>query len=538
MKKVISFIVLIAWIVTSVANPLPAERRVVNGDFRDFGLSRPDTVITLDCGEVAVDSRSPLFFADYRDGFELSFTVKFNTFLTEQAVICKEGKRGAVAGALTIGYDPGSESIFAEVTQSNDKTCRITAGPKVTDSRRYKVTVKSTPSFSKKLDGVISLLELNVMSADTADRSDCEEYNGYLLYEGDALPYIPGRWIIGHGYPSGCTNSLQLRRGEVGDLSIRGIGRRHQPGTNPIFTDRFTADPAALVTGDRIYVYVGEDMAVPGGWFTMPHWVAYSSDDMLNWVCHGPVLAASDFHNSNPNGAWAAQVVERDGRYYFYVTLDDVRNGEHKIDVATGDSPLGPFVPARAADEPLITDSMTPDSHRPNADIDPTVLVDDDGTAWIAWGNGDCYIAKLKDNMIELDGDVRHLGLRNYSEGPWLFKRDGIYYNVYAADAPGVQPEQLAYSIAADITGPWTYGGLITGPARHGFTIHPSVIEFKGEWYLFFHDGCYPLDGTPGGDCRRHVCVEKLRFNPDGTIEPVTLTHEGISNTKYNPEKL
>lgn len=538
MKKLIPvFTMMTVGIITVLAKP-PAARPTVNGDFRDFGLSRPDTVITLDCGEIAIDNRNPLYFADYRDGFEVSFTVKFNTFLTEQAVICKEGYAGKNTGLLTIGYDPGSECIFVEVTQSDGTPCRVVAGPKVTDSRPYKVSVKSVPSFSENSDGIVSQLELNVNPADTSVFTSSDQNRGFLLYEGDALPYIPGRWIIGHGYPGGYPNSLQLRRGEVSNLAIHGTGRHHLPGTNPLFTDRFTADPAALVVGDSIYVYTGEDLAVPGGWFTMPHWIVYSSADMQNWNCHGPVLSASAFHNSNPNGAWAAQVVEKDGRYYFYVTLDDIRNGEHKIDVAVGESPLGPFRPARKTDDPLITDSMTPDSHRPNADIDPTVLIDDDGTAWIAWGNGDCYIAKLKENMVELDGEIIHLGLRNYSEGPWLFKRNGIYYNVYAADAPGVQPEQLAYSMARSIEGPWTYGGLITGPARHGFTIHPSVNEFKGDWYLFYHDGCYPQEGTPGGDCRRHVCVEKLIFNPDGTIKPITLTHEGISTTEYIPQTL
>ena len=222
-------------------------------------------------------------------------------------------------------------------------------------------------------------------------------------------------------------------------------------------------------------------------------------------------------------------MVEKDGKFYYYVTLDDTRNGEHKIDVAVGDTPLGPFTPARKDGTPLITDGMTTDSHRWNADIDPTVLIDDDGTAWIAWGNGDCYLCRLKPNMIELDGEIKHLGLRNYSEGPWLFKRGGLYYNVYAADAPGVQPEQIAYSTAENIEGPWTYRGLLTGPAHHGFTIHPSVNEFGGKWYFFYHDGSYMIDGQPGGDCRRRVCVEEMHFNPDGTIAPITLTEDGLS---------
>jgi beta-xylosidase len=131
--------------------------------------------------------------------------------------------------------------------------------------------------------------------------------------------------------------------------------------------------------------------------------------------------------------------------------------------------------------------------------------------------------------MIELDSPITKVPFRNYSEGPWLFKRGDLYYMIYAADAPGVQAEQIAYSYAKKITGPWIYGGLLTGSAKHGFTIHPSVVEYKGQWYFFYHDGSYALDGTPGGDCRRQVCVEYLYFNPDGSIKPITLTAEGIS---------
>lgn len=495
---------------------------VVSGDFRDFGFSRPDTVIALDCGEAVVDNRNPLFYADFRENVELSFNVKFNTFLTEQAVVCKEATAGQKQGALTVGFDPGSEKVFAEVLQDDGMPCRIVAGPKVSDGRRYDVHVRS---MAEK-DNPNSVLCLTVTPYDSPADSTIAENSNSVMFRGDAMPYNPGRWIVGHGFPGGFPNSLQLRKGEVGDLRIKGVGRPHVQGANPVFTDRFTADPAGTVADGRLYMFVGEDCATPGGWFSMPHWVAYSTDDMVHWTCHGEILRAADFTNANPYGAWAAQMVEKDGKYYFYVTLDDVRNGKHMINVAVADDPLGPYTPVAT---PLVTDDMTPDSHRPNADIDPTVMIDDDSTAWMVWGNGDCYISRLSADMISLEGGIRHLGLRNYSEGPWLFKRDGIYYLVYAADAPGVQPEQLAYSTATSIDGEWTYGGLLTGPARYGFTIHPSVNEFNGDWYLFYHDGCYTHDGTPGGDCRRQVCAERLYFNPDGSIRPITLTHEGLT---------
>ncbi len=500
---------------TDVVGKLP----IIKGSLKDFCIQNTDTILTLDCNEFFTDPKTSLFYADFRKSLDLAFDAQLNTDITEQVFISKEGTRYNPSAGIMVGYDPSAEQIFAEITDSSDKLHRIFAGEKPQLGQWVNIKLHSTADD----DFENSKLTLSV----STDGKTWDETT--LEYPGPVIPSMASRWVIGRGYPGGYPNSLQVRKGAIKNLSIDGIGREKKLGENPIFTDRMTADPACTVIGDRLYAFVGEDCAEPGGWFTMPHWVAYSTKDMKNWDYHGVVLKASDFPYASPNGAWAGQVVERNGKFYYYVTLDDMRNGRHAIDVAVADNPLGPYIPARLDQDPLITDDMTPDSHRWNADIDPTVLIDDDGQAWIVWGNGDFYIAPLKENMIELDGEVKHLGIRNVSEGPWLFKRNGKYYNVYAADAPGVQPEQLAYSMADNITGPWTYGGLLTGPAKFGFTIHPSVNEFNGKWYLFYHDGSYMQDGAPGGDCRRHVCVEPLQFDSEGKILPITLTESGVS---------
>lgn len=298
------------------------------------------------------------------------------------------------------------------------------------------------------------------------------------------------------------------------------------PKGNPIFHDVFTADPAAMVVGDTVYVYAGRDNAREGQFFTMPDWLCYSSKDMKNWTAHGPIMRPEEFAFARRDVAWAAHMIEKDGKFYFYTTLRRNNNNEHCIGVAVADNPLGPFKDARGT--PLITDDMTPNSSRANADIDPTVFIDDDGTPWMMWGNGDFYLVRLKPNMIELDGPIEKVPHKNVAEGPWLFKRGDIYYNVYAADVPGNPPEKIAYATAEKITGPWTYRGLITGSAKVGFTIHPAVIEFKGQWYFFYHCGSTGINGVPGGDCRRSVRVELLYFNADGTIQPITQTDEGV----------
>ncbi|NLX26928.1 MAG: family 43 glycosylhydrolase, partial [Lentisphaerae bacterium] len=441
-----------------------------------------------------------------------------NLLGTEQVYLCKEGDLGQLAGDVSLGFDNMHRKYFVEVMCADGVPRRIVAGDKVEAGTWY--DVRACAEYDDESGK--TTMQIQVKKSDEEPWSE----PGSTTFDGPAPRRDAGLWVIGRGFPGGFPNHLQVFDGAIDEVRISGEPLPRVPGQNPLFTDAFTADPAALVVGDTVYVYVGHDTASPGGWFNMPEWLCYSSKDMKSWTAHGPVLAAKDFEGANAGAAWAAQVVERNGKYYFYVTLD--RREGHFITVAVGDSPVGPFKEALPG-KPLVTDAMTTDSSRANSDIDPTVLIDDDGTAWMAWGNGDCYMVKLKPNMIETDGPIVKVPYRNYSEGPWFFKRGDLYYNVYAADAPGVQWEQMCYSTAPSINGPWSYGGFVTGSARHGFTIHPSVIEFKGQWYFFYHDGSYTLEGTPGGDCRRRVCVEYLYFNPDGSIQPITLTQEGVS---------
>ena len=175
---------------------------------------------------------------------------------------------------------------------------------------------------------------------------------------------------------------------------------------NPVITEKFTADPAALVHNDKVYLYTGHDEAPDDyHFYKMNDWLVYSSADMVNWEEHPVPLKVSDFKWAKAD-AWAAQVIERDGKFYWYVSVE--HNDEHPgkaIGVAVADSPAGPFKDARGS--AIITNDMTTEyADITWDDIDPTVCIDDNGQAYLYWGNTVCYWAKLKNNMIELDGEI------------------------------------------------------------------------------------------------------------------------------------
>ena len=489
------------------------------------GIGEPNTrSLALKGREYFLTTNYPLAFSDLQKSWTIDASLMTKHPEYDQVFLCKEGSRGAIVADLSIGYDSMQQKFYAEVKGADGQAHRALATGAPGEAGVVAGTwhdIHAQADYNARSGK--STLQVRVKPAGAANFGP----SAAVTFEGTALPRNAAQWTIGRGFPAGSPSTTVVSDGGIDEIRIAGQALARVPGQNPVFTDTFTADPAALVVGDTVYAYVGHDAARIGGWFDMPDWLCYSSRDMKNWTAHGPVLKPADFAFGRGGTAWAAQVVQRNGKFYFYVTVDRNNGPGHSIAVAVADNPTGPFKDARGT--PLITDDMTKDSRKNNTDIDPTVFIDDDGTAWMAWGNGDCYMVKLKPNMTELDGPIRKVSFTNYGEGPWLFKRGSLYYNVYAADVPGVGPEQIAYASAPKITGPWTYRGVLTGPARHGFTIHPAVINFKNQWYFFYHDGSHSIGGTPGGDTRRAVCLEYLYFNPDGTIKPIVQTSMGVS---------
>lgn len=289
---------------------------------------------------------------------------------------------------------------------------------------------------------------------------------------------------------------------------------------NPIITHKYTADPAAMVYEDKVYLYTGHDEAPKEKHFYEMHeWLVFSSADMKTWTEHSVPLSVKDFSWSKGD-AWASQVIERDGKFYWYVSTEH-QGGGKALGVAVSDSPIGPFKDARGT--ALVTNDMTKATDISWDDIDPTVWIDDDGQAYLFWGNTACYYAKLKDNMIELDdGPINTVDVPDFTEAPWIHKYSDRYYLSYASGFP----EKIVYAVSKSIHGPWEFKGVLNEIAGNSNTNHQSIIRFKDNNYFIYHNGAV---NTEGGSYRRSVCIDRLYYNGDGTIKRIAMTSEGLS---------
>lgn len=192
------------------------------------------------------------------------------------------------------------------------------------------------------------------------------------------------------------------------------------------------------------------------------------------------------------------------------------------IGVAVAENPLGPFKDARGS--AIITNNLTTEYTKISwDDIDPTVFIDDDGQAYLFWGNTQCYYVKLKENMIDTLGPITPvLNLPAFTEAPWIHKYNGWYYLSYASGFP----EKIVYAMSKKITGPWEYKGTLNEIAGNSNTNHQSIINYKNKWYFIYHNGAV---NTNGGSFRRSVCIDPLYYNPDNSIKRIQMTSEGVS---------
>lgn len=291
-------------------------------------------------------------------------------------------------------------------------------------------------------------------------------------------------------------------------------------GSQPIVQTYFTADPAPLVHDGVVYLYTGhdEDDAPPGqSRFLMREWLCFTSTDMVNWTDRGPVASLKDFTWAQSswggwdNGAWAAHMIERNGKFYLYCPVQG-----SGIGVLVADNPFGPF------HDPLGKPLIGPQYDS----IDPAVFIDDDGQAYLYWGNPNLWYVKLNEDMISLAGEITkdpqfakvqgQPDPYRFQEGPWVFKRGEHYYHAYASTCC---PEGIGYAMGPSATGPWEFKGYIMPPDRRATGNHPGIIEYKGRHYVFGFSFILNFAITDQHHERRSVGVAELKFNDDGSIE-------------------
>lgn len=292
---------------------------------------------------------------------------------------------------------------------------------------------------------------------------------------------------------------------------------------DPIIKNIYTADPAPMVSGDTLYLYTTHDEnELVNDFYTMYDWRCFSTKDMEEWTDHGKIFSLDDIEWADDR-AWAPQCIERNGKFYLYCPVHKKDSGM-AIAVGVSDCPYGPF---KDLGYPLIDEGDW-------NDIDPTVFIDNDGQAYLYFGNPELRYVKLNEDMISYDQEVgickiamteeafskgSHQTGTTYGEGPWFYRRNDIYYMVYAAFAEGEKRnEHLAYSTSNSPTGPWVYGGVIMqeGPC---FTNHPGICDFNGKSYLFYHN-----DKLPGGNLfHRSVCVVEMTYDENGKIKEIPL---------------
>ncbi|MDR2685075.1 MAG: family 43 glycosylhydrolase, partial [Prevotellaceae bacterium] len=290
----------------------------------------------------------------------------------------------------------------------------------------------------------------------------------------------------------------------------------------------YTADPSAHVWNingtPTLFVYASHDMEQAAGCDRMDRYHVFSTVDMVNWTDYGEIMDASDvpWHNgtfqNNSKFMWAPDCVYKNGKYYFYFPHPSKNEADNdwgdnwQVGIATSDFPASDFT--------ILPQPLSGLNNGSEHQIDPCVFVDDDGQAYIYnGGGGTCFGGRLKENMIEVDGNMQSMaGLVNFHEATWIHKYNGKYYLSYSDNSGGGanNGDQLKYAVSDSPLGPWTDKGVFLYATGCG-TSHGSIVQFNGHWYSFYHTDYISNNGESG----RSVHFDELFYNPDGSIQVV-----------------
>lgn len=280
-----------------------------------------------------------------------------------------------------------------------------------------------------------------------------------------------------------------------------------------LVSQRFAADPSPHHFNGRFYLYATDDASNSGKYWDSTTWRLYSARDLKSWKDDGAFLGVNVFKWAKPDAkAWAPGAAARNGKFYFYAPV-----GGDKIGVAVADRPQGPYHDARV--DPLVDKAR--DANAGAEPIDPHVLIDDDGQAYMSFGTRVPKIVKLKPDMITTDGPIMDIAVtgypaadpkKKYGEAPFIHKRGGLYYLSFSTGWPG----QIVYATSKSPMGPYEYKGVILDYLKIS-TNHQAILDHRGKSYLFYHDNLLP----GGGSHRRSIAIAPLTYNPDGTIVEV-----------------
>ena len=298
---------------------------------------------------------------------------------------------------------------------------------------------------------------------------------------------------------------------------------------NPIITHVFTADPTARVFEGRVYLYASHDRDNATG-YDMNDYHVFSSDDLVNWQDHGIALDANDF--------WASQLYAPDcvydgvnKRYVLFFP-----NSGSNIGVAVSADPAGPF--KEALGKPLISPSY-PGARVPWC-FDPGVLIDDDGRAYLYFGGGmpgtgdNARVIRLNDDLLGLKDDAATtIAAPDYFEAPFPFKRNGKYYFTYSTNWENGHGIRIDYMMSDDPMTGWEYKGVVIDnpPKNHGNNNHHSLVEYRGQWYVFYHSRNLAID-LGKSDYQRSVNIDRISFAENGDIIPAKFTNGDIEQLK------
>ena len=289
---------------------------------------------------------------------------------------------------------------------------------------------------------------------------------------------------------------------------------------NPLTTDFYSADAAALVHNDSLFIFAGHDEQGPQGnnnkAFIMNDWHVLVTDDMEHYHDYGAVLSVKTFKWANAS-AFAGHCEYRNGKFYWYVavhhgTIKENGSEGFAIGVAVADHPSGPW--KDAIGQALITDN-TPNDVKLN--IDPAIFYDGDDI-WMYWGSWNAgRRVKLKENMIELASTPEDIKIKDFFEAPWMHYFRGNYYFSYASGYPST----TNYSMAPSLNGPWTQKGVINDKMENSETNHQAIFKYLGHWYFMYHGA-----NSPGGwTYRRSVNIDYLYYDRDGNIQKIKHTN-------------